>query len=162
MRMPSNQCRLLVVLATLVFSGCAKNYPGPIPLSGDFPAKGPIIPSTTVRLSDAVTMPLDKLIFYGAYAATAYLVLDPLSPNWEIEEAAFPENYYHFNLKMKRYYAGGAGEARVTFNSRAKELMRRGGFDGYTIIEYNEGLDSSVIGSQRVAQGVIQLTRKAG
>ena len=45
---------------------------------------------------------------------------------------------------------------------RAKELMRRGGFKGYTIVEYTEGLESSVLGSQRVTQGVIQLTRKAG
>jgi hypothetical protein len=38
--------------------------------------------------------------------------------------------------------------------------MRENGFDTYSVVEYTEGLDSSVLGSQRVAQGVIQLTRK--
>jgi hypothetical protein len=63
---------------------------------------------------------------------------------------------------MKRVYAGGAGEARVAFHQRAKDLMRENGYEGYSIVEYNEGLESSVLGSQRVAKGVIQLTRRAG
>jgi hypothetical protein len=62
---------------------------------------------------------------------------------------------------MKRYYAGGAGEAQSIFQRRAKELMRLNGFDGYSVVEYQEGLDSSVIGSQRTAEGVILLIRKS-
>ncbi|MEI8164338.1 MAG: hypothetical protein WCI19_14480, partial [Betaproteobacteria bacterium] len=89
----------------------------------------------------------------------AYLILDPLAPNWEIEQAAFPDSHYHFSLKMKRVYAGGAGESRVVFHQQAKELMRQGGYDGYQVLEYTEGIESSVMGSQRVSQGVIRLTR---
>jgi hypothetical protein len=37
--------------------------------------------------------------------------------------------------------------------------MRENGFDRYAVMEYSEGLDSSVLGSQRVARGVIQLSR---
>jgi hypothetical protein len=48
----------------------------------------------------------------------------------------------------------------VVFHQRAKDLMRENGFEGYAVVEYTEGLDSSVLGSQRVAQGVIQLSRK--
>jgi hypothetical protein len=105
---------------------------------------------------------LEKLVFWGAYGAAAYLILDPLNPNWEIEEAQFPDSHYHLSLKMKRFYSGGAGEARQAFQQRAKELMRRGGFSSFTIVEYSESLESSVLGSQRVGQGVIQLTRKPG
>ena len=65
----------------------------------------------------------------------------------------------HFRMSMKRFYAGGAGEARVTFHRRAKELMRAGGFSAYEVVEYSEGLESSVLGSQRMAEGVIRLTK---
>lgn len=110
---------------------------------------------------NAVSYPLERTIYWGAWAAAAYLVLDPLSPNWEIQEARFPENHVYFQLTMKRYYAGGAGEARVTFHRRAKELMRAGGYDGYEVLEYNEGLESSILGSQRTVEGVVRFTKSA-
>lgn len=152
---------LLVAMLACGLTACsALNYPGPTSLSGNFPAKGPIIPDATLNLSNAIQIPLDKVVAWGLYAGAAWLILDPLAPNWEIEQASFPDRYYHLSLKMKRIYSGGAGEARVVFHQRAKELMRQNGFDAYTVAEYTEGLDSSILGSQRVAQGVIQLTRK--
>jgi hypothetical protein len=109
---------------------------------------------------NAVSYPLERTIYWGAWAAAAYLVLDPLSPNWEIQEARFPENHVYFQLTMKRFYTGGAGEARVTFHRRAKELMRAGGYGGYEVVEYNEGMESSVLGSQRTVEGVVRFTSK--
>lgn len=108
---------------------------------------------------NAVSYPLEKTVYWGVWTAAAYLVLDPLSPNWEIQEARFPENHVHFQLSMKRFYTGGAGEARVTLHRRAKELMRAGGFGGYEIVEYNEGMESSILGSQRVVAGVVRFTK---
>ena len=119
----------------------------------------PVVPDTTLNLTPSLTIALEKIVYWGAYAGVAYLVLDPLAPNWEIEVASFPDSYYHMSLKMKRVYAGGAGESRVVFHQRAKELMRGGGYDGYQVLEYTEGMESSVLGSQRVSQGVIRLTR---
>jgi hypothetical protein len=162
MKTPSRHRRLLPLIAATALAGCANNYPGPIGLSGDLPNKGPIVPQTNLRITESQSIPLEKMIFWGAYGAAAYLILDPLAPNWDIEEATFPGEHVHFSLKMKRIYSGGAGEARVVFHQRAKEHMRRGGYTGYTVVEYNEGLESSVLGSQRVSQGVIQLTRKPG
>ena len=100
-------------------------------------------------------------MIWGALAGAAYLVLDPLAPNWDIEEAPLGDDHVHFSLKMKRYYAGGAGEARAVFDRRAKELMRLNEFDDYQVVEYTESLDSSILGSQRKAEGVVLLTRKA-
>ena len=158
---PSRRPRLLAAsLAGLALAGCAAfDYPGPTSLNGPLPAQGPIVPDTTLNLTNSLQIPLEKIVFWGAYAGAAYLILDPLAPNWEIEQAAFPDARYHFSLKMKRYYSGGAGESRVVFHQRAKELMRQGGYDGYEVLEYNEGMESSVLGSQRVSRGVIRLTR---
>ncbi len=153
------QFRVAGVVLALMLGGCS-TWPGPGGHTGDLPAQGPIVPDTTFKLSPSLAISLEKLVFWGAYAGAAYLILDPLAPNWEIEQAAFPDNHYHLSLKMKRVYAGGAGEARVVFHQRAKELMRIGGYDSYRIVEYSEGMESSVLGSQRVTNGVIQLVRK--
>lgn len=149
-----------VVMLACWLAGCGlSHYPGATGINGNFPAQGPIIPDTTLNLSKTTQIPLEHLVVWGLYAGAAWLIIDPLAPNWEIEQASFPEHYYHLSLRMKRVYSGGAGEARMVFNQRAKELMRQNGFAGYTVVEYTEGLDSSVLGSQRVAQGVVQLTQ---
>lgn len=157
---PYRQRRLLLAVFAGLLSGCgAMNYPGPSALDGNFPAQGPILPDTALNLTKSVQVPLEKIVNWGLYAGVAWLILDPLAPNWEIEQASFPERHFHLSLKMKRVYAGGAGEARVVFHQRAKDLMRQNGFDNYAVVEYSEGLESSILGSQRVARGVIQLVR---
>lgn len=118
-----------------------------------------VIPSKAYDLSTNVSIPLEKMIYWGVYAGAAYLVLDPLAPNWDIEQARFTDDRYHLSLRMKRVYSGGAGEARTVFHRRAKELMMERGYDGYQVVEYSEGLESSVLGSQRTAEGVIRLTK---
>jgi hypothetical protein len=157
MMAPYRQSRLFVLIAIVlaIASGCSS---GP-PVVGTA-ATSTLIPDKSVNLSSSSSIALDKLIYWGGFAAAAYMILDPLAPNWDIEEAAFPDNKYYMTLKMKRYYNGGAGEARMVFQQRAKSLMLRAGFDAYEILEYNESLDSSLLGSQRVAQGVIALVRK--
>jgi hypothetical protein len=82
------------------------------------------------------------------------------APKWDVQQASFPDHCYRLTLTMDRIYAGGVGEARLVFNQRADELRRENGFDGYTVLEYTEGLHSSIMGSQRVARGMIQLTHR--
>jgi len=169
---PSRQHRLLLVgtLASLL-SACASN-PNAVDATGvggktsEAVAKagtkiigGPLIPDTVVQLGPSVSYPLEKLVYWGIYVGAAWLILDPLAPNWDIEEARLPENHVHFHMSMKRFYTGGAGEARSVFNRRAKALMREGGYSSYEIVEYSEGLDSSVLGSKRTAEGVIHFTK---
>lgn len=131
----------------------------PTRLGGEIPAKGSVVPETNLHLTPSITYPLEKLVFWGTYIGVAYLILDPLAPNWEIEEAKFPEDRYHMSLHMKRIYAGGAGEARVVFHNRAKALMEAGGYSSYEVLEYSEGMESSVLGSKRTATGVVRLSR---
>lgn len=145
---------LALALAVVGLAGCGYFRR----LDGNLPRSGSVLPNSTFQVTPSLAIPLEKMVFWGIYAGTAYLILDPLAPNWEIEEAPLPDNHIHLGLKMKRYYSGGAGEARAVFHRRAKDLVRYGGFDGYEVLEYNESLESSVLGSQRVSQGVIRLT----
>jgi hypothetical protein len=148
-----------IAIGCLLLSGCGgvaslvtnTNAPSTIPREGS------LIPATDIALSPTTTITLEKIVYWAGVGAIAYYVLDPFSPNWDIEEAQFPNDRYHLSLKMKRYYSGGAGEARVVFNRRARELASAGGFSGYKILEYSEGMESSIAGSQRVSYGVIAL-----
>jgi hypothetical protein len=152
--MSSKSHRLLVGFVPLMLlSACASG-----PNSETFTSDSGLAKSVV----NAMSYPLDKTVYWGAWAATAYLILDPLAPNWEIQEARFPENHVHFQLAMKRYYAGGAGEARVVFHRRAKELMRAGGFASYEVVEYSEGMESSMLGAKRMAEGIVRFIKSAG
>ena len=123
---------------------------------------GPLIPDASLQLSPSVAMPLEKIVFWGAWAGAAWLILDPLAPNWEIEEVRLPQNHLHLHMIMKRFYVGGAGEARQIFHRRAKQLMLASGYSGYEVVEYSEGIESSILGSRRSADGVIRFTREQG
>lgn len=131
-----------------------------ISTQGDYPRAGSIVGTGNLNVTPSLSIPLEKLFFWGVYASAAYLIIDPLAPNWEIEEAKFPEERYLMSLHMKRVYSGGAGEARTVFHRRAGELMQAGGYDGYQVLEYSEGMESSALGAQRVAKGMIQLTKR--
>lgn len=145
--------RLALVLIVALFLGACSN-------NKTYPTSGSLIPASKIAVSPGYTVSLEKIVYFAGAAAVAYYVIDPLAPNWEVEEAAFPQDHYRLALRMKKFYSGGAGEARVVFNRRADELMRKGGFDSYRIVEYSEGMESAVLGSQRVAEGVIELTRR--
>lgn len=154
----SNSTLTLTLLVMLGMAGCGGLSSR---LSGDLPRSGSLVPNSTLKLTPSFGIPLEKVVFWGAYVGAAYLILDPLAPNWEIEEAPLPDNNIHISLKMKRFYAGGAGEARLVFQRRAKELVQYGEFAAYEVVEYSEGLESSMLGSQRFAEGVIRLTGQA-
>ena len=147
---------LALALALAVLGGCTGFTSR---MDGNLPRSGSVVPNTTLQLAPSLAIPLEKLVYWGAFAGVAYLILDPLAPNWQIRQAKLPHGYVHLSLKMRRYYVGGAGEARVVFRRRAQELMEEGGFDSYQVMDYTEGLESSVLGSQRVAEGVIRLVR---
>jgi len=124
------------------------------------PSNGSIIANKVIRVSPSISIALEKIVYWGVLGGIAYAVLDPLAPTWEIEEAPLGDEHIHFSLQMKRYYSGGAGEARALFNRRARELMRLNDFDEYRVVEYSESLEASLFGSRRKAEGVIQLQHK--
>ena len=89
--------------------------------------------------------------------AVIYYVVDPLSPNWQIEEARMGDNRFRISLRKKRFAIGGDGEATQLFYRRAEQIVRENGYAGYTVLEFGEGVESTVPIAQRVAQGVIQV-----
>lgn len=113
----------------------------------------PYITTTSPR----IVTPLPGL---AAVAAVAYLVTDPLAPNWEIEETKLGNGQYRLAMRMKRFAAGGTGEARQSFRRRATQLAHEGGYGGYQIVSFSEGVEFAYPSSQRVSEGVIELIAK--
>jgi len=101
---------------------------------------------------------VDKL---SAAWSIADVVFDPLVPNWDLKEVRLADNQYQLLMRMKRYHTGGDGEARQIFQRHAAKLVRDGGYAGYQIMSYSEGIDSSTLpAAQIVAEGVVLLVGK--
>src|SRR5690606_39734814 len=88
--------------------------------------------------------------------AIVFIVVDPLAPNWRIEQYDLGGLRYAFALRKKRFAAGGDGEAAQVFRRRVAELAREQGYDGYEVLEFTSGIESDAVIAQRVAKGVVQ------
>lgn len=113
----------------------------------------PIIPNESIALSKSLSIPAEAL----ALGAAVYLAVDPLSPNWRIEEARMGGNRFRIALRKKRFVTGGDGEAAQIFSRRAAQIVRENGYAGYTVLEFRESIESTVPIAQRIAEGVIQV-----
>ena len=89
----------------------------------------------------------------------AYIVYDPLAPNWEIEETQETDDIYRMELRMKAHFSGGEGEAMAILKRRARFLQQERGFAGYQILSYNEGIESKTLAARRYGEGVIRMLR---
>jgi len=139
-----NRRTILVILA-LALAGCASTD-GPSPS---------LIPNKELVVSSSLSIPADVLVL----GALAYLVVDPLAPNWRIEELPLGGDRYAFALRKKYFTTGGDGEAEQVFRRRATALARERGYRSYEILEYTAGIESNFPIhpiAQRVAQGVVQ------
>lgn len=135
------------LLASVLLAGCAG-------MEG-VRSNNMIIPPDLLPVSRSLQIPLE-----GAIAAAAvFAVIDPLAPNWQIEEMKLGDDRYHLALRKKRFTTGGDGEVMPAFYRRAEQLVRERGAAGYRIVEFSEGVDSAVPVSQRIARGVIEIVR---
>jgi hypothetical protein len=127
--------------------------PGAIDASGN--GVSTLIPNQTLQLTRTIGLSAENLLL----GAALYWVVDPLAPNWQSEQAPLGADRVRISLRKKRFTSGGDGEAAQVFARRAEQLARSGGYARYTVMEYTEGIESTLPVAQRVAQGVILLNR---
>lgn len=152
---PHRQRRLFAAgLATALLAGCAS-------APGERDEASLSVFEAVGDAGRAVANATGRFVKWGDYAAVSSNFLDPAGSTWELEEAWFPQQHYYLSLKMRRGYNGGAGEASQVFKRRAEEIQLRSSYRKYVIVEYSESMESSVLGAQRVAKGVIQLQNPA-
>ena len=118
-------------------------------------AKTTLIPSQALNISQALSIPLEGMVAAGVL----YAVIDPLAPNWHIEQTQLGEHRYRIALRKKRFTTGGDGEVMPAFYRRAEQIAKTHGSARYRVIEFSEGIDSEVLVARRVAQGVVEVVR---
>lgn len=142
--------RLAACFLALALAGCGSIGSG----------SSPLVPDKTLQLTSKIAVPLGDIATTALVGALIYLIYDPLAPNWEIEQSRLAEDTFHFNLRMKRYHTGGAGESMQILRRRAGQLQRELGYGAYEVVEYTEGIDSQTLGARRYAEGTVRLVRR--
>jgi len=120
------------------------------------PSSHVLIPAETLNVSRSLSIPAESLVAAGLL----FVVVDPLAPNWRIEQATLGEGRYRIALRKKRFTTGGDGEAVQVLRRRGEQLSREYGGGGYRIVEFSEGIESSTPIAQRVAQGIVEIVRE--
>jgi hypothetical protein len=147
--------RASVCLAAALSAGCAaiSNNPGAVDASGN--PVGTLIANKSLQLTRTVSLSAENLVL----GTTLYWLVDPLAPNWQLQQEALGADRVRIALRKKRFSSGGDGEAAQLFARRAGQIAHEGGYAGYTVMEYTEGVESTLPLAERVAQGVIQLNK---
>ena len=117
----------------------------------------PLLPDARLRLTPNFGLSLENMLI----GAAIYYFVDPLAPNWSGEMKRLSEDTYGIALRSKRLRAsGGDGEAGRVFRRNAERIVREGGYEGYRILDYSEGIESELIGAYRYAEGTIRIVRR--
>lgn len=117
----------------------------------------PIVPNASLKLTPNFSLSLENMLI----GAAIYYFVDPLAPNWEGEMRRISDDTFSISMRSKRWRStGGDGEAGRVFKRNAAQIVREGGFTGYDILAYSEGIESEVIGALRYAEGTIRINRK--
>jgi hypothetical protein len=147
--------RALACLAAAMTAGCAAvgSNPGTVDSSGH--PVSTVIPKKTLQLTRTASLTAETMVL----GAALYWVVDPLAPNWQLQQSPLGPDRVRIALRKKRFSSGGDGEAAQLFARRSEQIARDGGYAGYTVMEYTEGIESTLPLAERVAQGVIQLKR---
>src|SRR5262249_21325233 len=142
---------VLLIVAAVLVSGC-----GGIVETKDVASGSTfLVPNKVVNVTPSLQVPLENI----AAAVAIYFFVDPLAPNWQVEQEKLVGERYRISLKMKRFTTGGDGEAIQVFHRSAERITRDGNFAGYRILRYSESIESNVLAAQRVGEGVIELVR---
>ena len=137
--------RLLAALVLAAAAGCTT--------TGSSETPSYLIPDKTLNISPSLTPTVEGLVA----GAIVFLVLDPLAPNWKIEQSQVAPALFELALTKKRFTTGGDGEAWQVFQRRAAQIARDKGSAGYRVLEFSEGVESETLIARRVARGVVEL-----
>lgn len=126
---------------------------------GSIHEAAPLFGTKELQLTSNFAVPTAAIVL----GVATYLIVDPLAPNWKIEQTEPAPGEFHLALKKKGITneGGGDGEARQIFARRAAALARErgtagpGNQGGFTILEFTEGVESEFPFARRVAHGVV-------
>jgi hypothetical protein len=96
----------------------------------------------------------------AAVAGIGYMVYEASGKSvWEAETSVAGTDLFRVTLKRNRFSESGNGEARILFRKHADRIVAAQACTSYRIVEFHERYESMLIGSQRVAEGLIACLR---
>jgi hypothetical protein len=117
----------------------------------------PIVPNASLKLTPNFSLSLESMLI----GAAIYYFVDPLAPNWEGEMRRVSDDTFSISMRSKRFRStGGDGEAGRVFKRNAAQIVREGGYAGYDVLAYSEGIESELLGALRYAEGTIRINKK--
>lgn len=96
--------------------------------------------------------------YFGALGVV-YALYDPWAPNWELDVVRLDETRVRFEMRLRKLLTGGEGEARRVLARNARRIAEDGGFSGYEVVWFEEGVESTRPFAQRVASAEVRLIR---
>ncbi|MDR1276839.1 MAG: hypothetical protein LBL72_10750 [Candidatus Accumulibacter sp.] len=145
-------CDLIALLLIVLLLAACGTTTRQLPSSGKY-----LLPNASLRVTPQIDYTVEQIGLAAAVVGIAYLIYDPLAPNWEIEEQIINDDTYHFSLRAKSFRVGGDGESLRIIRRRAFGLQRERGSMGYRVLSYSEGIDSATPLTSRVSEGMVQL-----
>ena len=99
------------------------------------------------------------LVMLVAAAGCANIQSDaPYDTNWSARPTWLSDDKVAIEMSLKHVHLGGDGEASQVFRDLAITLMRQHGYASYTILRYEERIESNWF-SQRQAYGEVAFAR---
>lgn len=96
---------------------------------------------------------------YLAGMLVAYAFHDPFAPTWRVQLRQSGRDRVELDLQMRTLVTGGEGEGRQVFARNARRLVQDGGYAGFDVLRYEEGMEATRPFARRVASGEIRLLR---
>lgn len=143
------------MIRPIAFAACCL-YLGACSTGQAYPHGWSLIPDVSVNVAKGSQIALSDLVAGAVVLGVAYMVIDPLAPNWTLQETRLDPDTVRLELTMKRFHQGGDGEAMQVFRRRAEALARQSKAGSYTITRYEEDIESNWI-SRRFARGEIRI-----
>lgn len=120
------------------------------------------VPSAAVGAASAVVL-ADQASYLGpeylAAVGVVYALYDPWAPNWELDVRRLDETRVRFEMRLRSLITGGEGEARKVLARNARRIAEDGGFGGYEVVWFEEGVESTRPFARRVASAEVRLVR---
>jgi len=94
---------------------------------------------------------------FACFAAALALCLPGCSTNWDIKHTKVDDTRYRIEMRKNLISTGGDGEAIDLFHRYAGEISAQALWPAYTILSWNEGVESEFPIARRWARGEIEL-----
>jgi hypothetical protein len=134
-----------LILCALAAAGCGSD-----PTS-------PIIPDETVYLTTNISFSYAELAGAAIVIGAAYLIVDPLAPNWEVTQTKLADNRWRIGMRKKNFTTGGDGEAAELLRRHGEQLAESQGYRNYRVLSWTEGVQSDVPFAHRWGRGEVEL-----